>query len=89
MIKNKEWPYLKYLDVNNLYGWAMSQNFPLNCFKWFEDLSRFDEGFVKSFVKKAQKYVFSKLIFNMLKIIILPERTKIGKVEELVANLYD
>ena len=23
--KNKELPYLKYWDVNNLYAWAMSQ----------------------------------------------------------------
>ena len=25
MIKNNEPPYLEYWNVNNLYGWAMSQ----------------------------------------------------------------
>ena len=32
--KNKESSYIQYLDANNLYGWAMSQKFPVNGFKW-------------------------------------------------------
>ena len=31
--KNKEPWYLKYWDINNLYGWAMSQKLPVNYFK--------------------------------------------------------
>ena len=32
--KSKESSYLVYLDANNLYGWAMSQKLPVDCFKW-------------------------------------------------------
>ena len=32
--KNKEESFLKYLDPNNLYGWAMSQKLPVSGFKW-------------------------------------------------------
>ena len=45
--KNKESPYLKYLDVNNFYGWAMSQKLPLNNFEWIKDTSQFNEDFIK------------------------------------------
>ena len=37
--KNKETPYIQYLDVNNLYVWAMSQKLPLNNFEWIKDTS--------------------------------------------------
>ena len=47
--KNIEPSYLMYLDGSNLYGWAMSQKFPVNGFEWVEDLSQFKEDFIKKF----------------------------------------
>ena len=40
--KNKEcW------DVNNLYGWAISQKLPVNNLAWIEDSSQFHDDFLK------------------------------------------
>ena len=41
--QNKEPSYLKYWDVNNLYGWEMSQNCQVNKFEKIEDTSKFNE----------------------------------------------
>ena len=41
--KNKELSYIPCRDVNNLYGWAMSQKLPINNFEWIED----NEDFIK------------------------------------------
>ena len=38
--KNKESSYLQYLNVNNLYGWAMLQKLPINNFEWIKDTSQ-------------------------------------------------
>ena len=34
--------FVSYLDVNNLYGWAMSGYFPCGGFKWLKNVDNFD-----------------------------------------------
>ena len=46
--KNKKLPCLQYWDVNNLYGWAMSQKLPVNNFEWRKDTSQFNGNFIKN-----------------------------------------
>ena len=35
----KESTFIQYLDANNLYGWAMSQQLPTHGFKWMKDIT--------------------------------------------------
>ena len=46
----------------------MSQKLPVNDFKWVEDISKFDEIFLKVIMEKLMKELFLKLIFNAQKI---------------------
>ena len=34
--------YISYLDMNNLYGWAMSGYLPYGGFKWLKNVDNFD-----------------------------------------------
>ena len=82
--KNNESPYIEYLDANNLYGWAMSQNLPVNGFKWVEKSSRFNEIFIKNYNENSDIGYFlevdinyPKELFNLHKdLLFLPERKK-------------
>ena len=56
--KNKESSYLKYWDVNNLYGWEMQQKFPVNKFEWIEDTSQLNEDFIKNYNEKSDEAYF-------------------------------
>ena len=94
---NKKLSYFKYWDVNNLYGWAMSQKLPVNDFKRVEDISRFIEDFIKSYNDESDEEYFvendvqyPKNLHNLhINLSFLPERIKLEKVEKLVANLYE
>ena len=56
--KNKESSYLKYWNVNNLYGWALLQKLPVNKFEWIEETSQFDKDFIKSYNEESDKGYF-------------------------------
>ena len=56
--KNKESSYLQYWDINNLYGWAMPQKFPVNNFEWIKDISQFIEDFIKNDNEESDERYF-------------------------------
>ena len=58
--KNIESSYLMYLDANNLYRWAMSQQLPVNGFKWVKYLSKFNEIFIRNYDENSDKEFFTK-----------------------------
>ena len=59
--RNIDSSYIKYLDANNLYGWAMPQKLPVKGFKWVKQkkLSRFNEDFIKKYDEDSNKRIFS------------------------------
>ena len=59
--KNKESSYLKYWDVNSLYGWAMSQNFLVNNFEWIEYTCQFNKDFIKNYNEESGERYFLEI----------------------------
>ena len=50
-----------YCNVNNLYGWTMSQKLPVGSFKWVEETSQFNEDFIISCYKDSDEGYFLKV----------------------------
>ena len=86
-----------YLDANNLYGWAISQKLPVNGFKWGDDLSQFNEDFIKNYDENSYIGYFlvvdveyPKKLFSLHKDIpFLPKREKINKCKKLFCSIED
>ena len=89
--------YLMYLDANNLYGWVMIQKLPVNGFKWAEDLSLFNESFIKNYVENSDLGYFlevdveyTKNLFNFHKDLpFLPVREKVFGLHEDLSSLLE
>ena len=89
--KNKESSYLHYWDVNNSYGWEMSQTLPVNDFKLVEDISKFHESFLKSYNEESDEVCIFEVdlqypdnLYNFhIDLPFLSESMKIENVESL------
>ena len=94
---NKESSHLNCWDVNNLYGWAMSQKLPVNNFQWIEDTSQFNKGFMKNYNEESyEKYFldvdvqYSKKYMDFIMIYhFYQKKWNLDKVEKIVTNLCD
>ena len=95
--KNKESSYLKYWDVNNLFGWAMSQKLPVIKFEWYKDTSQFNEDFIKNYNEESNKGYFLEVDIQHPEKLhelhnYLPfspkKKKKIEKFEKLITNLH-
>ena len=90
--KNKELPYLKYWDVNNLYVWAMLQKLPVNRYEWIEDTFKFNEDYTKKYNEEIDEGYFLEVDVqypeNLQKLrnelSFLSENMKIEKVKKLI-----
>ena len=56
--KNKESWYLQNWNVNDLYGWAMSQKLSVNNFGWIKDTSQFNKDFIKNYNENSDEGCF-------------------------------
>ena len=89
--KYKESSYIQYWDVNNFYGWAMSQKLTLNNFDWIKDTSQFNEDFIKNYNEESDEGYFLKVDVQYLQKLhelqndlqFLPERMKTEKSKSL------
>ena len=86
-----------YLGAKNSYGWVMSRKLSVNGFKWINDLSKFNENFIKTYNENSDAEYFlevdieyPKQLWSSLKDLpFLPERKNLEKVEKLVCSIED
>ena len=60
--KKKELSYIQYWDVNDLFGWVMSQTVPVNNFEWINNTSQFNEDFIRNYNAERDEgyWIFSR-----------------------------
>ena len=94
---NEESSCIQYLDANNLYGWAMSKNLPVNGFRWLDsdEINEINEEFIKNYDENDNKGYILEVDVRYLKRLhelhsdlpFLPERMEINKCKKLICNL--
>ena len=90
---DKKSKFIQYLDANNLYGWAMSQNLPTHGFKWMKDLTVEKVYQILDKINSKKGYIFEvDLVYpeNLWKshndYPLAPENIKVNGVEKLICH---
>ena len=52
--------YITYLDMNNLYGYAMSQYLPYANFKWVKNINEIEQKLMKIKSNSSTGYILSR-----------------------------
>ena len=90
---NEDTIYLQYLDVNNLYGWAMSQPLPAGGFKLTDvnpnEISKLETRTDKGYVLEVDVSYPKELHSPHNDLPFMCERMEINGVEKLVPDLRD
>ena len=85
--------YLQYLDMNNLYGWAMSQPLPAGGLKWVDvnpnEISELATRTEKGYLLEVDVSYPKELHNPHNDLPFMCERMEINGVEKLVPNLRD
>ena len=85
--------YLQYLDVNNLYGWAMPQRLSTGGFKWTDvnpnEISELATRTDKGYVLEVDVSYPKELHNSHNDLPFMCERMEINGVEKLVPNLRE
>ena len=50
-------------NVDNLYGWSMSQILPVNVFIWIKNTSSFDKDFINKYYENSDNWYFLEVDF--------------------------
>ena len=66
MIKIKNHHILVW-NVNNLHGYALSQNLPVDNFGWIEEFSQFNKDFIKNHNEEIDEGYFLEVDVQYLK----------------------
>lgn len=86
--ESKPSKFITYLDANNLYGWAMSQNLPIKDFEWMnsEELKSWEN---QRCILEVD-LIYQKNLHDLHNDYPLaPERMDTGTVEKLIPNLHN
>ena len=61
----KQSTFISYLDMNNLYGWAMREYLPYEGFKWLKNVDELDVMSVNEKSSIGCRNIVTKLLTNM------------------------